>query len=1113
MFVSFDLLAFVFWLLISTFIPGAILSFSLFKKDEFSAISKLFLGFALGFVLLPLIPFLLYFIAGIKFSYEIALLSVGVLYLIAIAFFVKNKAYEISLPESIDRNKLLLSVILLVILIFSYMVRIGSYSPIFQELDPYFYTYTAQQLLVLGENPFDDQTSWYPEVEVNHRIIPELSYLEATWYSLYTGGADYNNMTLSLIASMYPPIAAMLAVFLIYALIATVSKKEWGIAAAGIAAFLPIFLYKLAAGEMEVQPYAFFSLFFLYAMYALSLVKKDLRFSALSGLAFAAVALGSSSQILAVASLLIFMILQSVAYFIKKKDASDLRFLFRSNAIIFVIGPLFGSAILKDVFTIGSPSVSIAIPFLLGVAITGVLYLLKENMKQLQQIRVASAGIAAAVVLAFVILSILLYAAGQPGGEDLAQMLQGSIGSFGSSFYAIFVLAVIIAAGIFYLFVLPASESRTTLMILLAVIMLGLFVFAATPFGDYVESIGKSGFGLSEFNTPLDRTIAEQNLAPSTFGSQMGFIGDIYIDENGRGVVSMILWPLTALSSLVSLALGSSHNFSVFIQDLVTNIILAVGTIISIPLFLISTFVNIAFTVAVETLNLLLGTTVEYTSKANSFMLFWVFAFWAALAYSLYRFVTKEEDNLFLLFFAVVMPPFVVGLIKAKYTIYSAVLLAVGIGFVLGVSSDALSKIKNWNKALLIIAAFLVIFQFIYNGYAVSLLWGSVQPLYQDDPAALQVKFQQFCQETGDPEVCAAAADPMGYASQGTNYQYSQKLCMLSLYSEYRYLQGFMQGDPFWEMQASYFRCSRLSTYWVDSMEWIKDNTEEGSRVISWWDYGHWINYFGQRNSVLRNEHTSHDMIGAVADAYLDATPETLKEYMTAHDSKYALFDIELIAGGGSLGGKYGALNYLSCAWNNETNVSFGPGESRCEADHLWETIYVSQTPCTISSLTGKEGLTAYKVYVAGEYSPNYYPVCVNPQDQQAVAFCQNVIAVEPTYCVGTAMLATGQNTTATYYLNETYENGDLKLNKAILQFPYQIQNTYHMGTVTSVTLLYTNDPIWIENGVIKSGYEDRKGKFYDSNLYRAVFLNSIPGFNLVYSTSDGAVKIFKIAE
>ncbi len=47
---------------------------------------------------------------------------------------------------------------------------------------------------------------------------------------------------------------------------------------------------------------------------------------------------------------------------------------------------------------------------------------------------------------------------------------------------------------------------------------------------------------------------------------------------------------------------------------------------------------------------------------------------------------------------------------------------------------------------------------------------------------------------------------------------------------------------------------------------------------------------------------------------------------------------------------------------------------------------------------------------------------------------------------------------------------------------------------------------------MVASGYEDRKGKFYDSALYRALFLNDLPGFTQVYSTPTGAVRIYKIS-
>jgi len=1032
MVLSFDLLAFIFWLFVSSFIPGAILAFSLFKKDDFYCIEKLLIGFALGFILLPLIPFVLYLVVGVHFSHGLALLSVALLYIVALVFFAKNKAYEdIPIPanllEFVTSKKFIVSAILVILLLASFLIRIGSYGPIFQELDPYFYTYPAQQLLVLGENPFNDQTAWYPELEVNHRIIPEISYLEAIWYSLYTGGGEYDNMLLSTIAGMYPPVAAVLSLFFVYLFVSRTGKREWGLLAAGLAAFIPVFIYKLSAGEMEVQPYAFFSLMFFYAMYVISLKTKDLRFSALAGLGFLAVALGSSSQLLALASMMIFVALQSVAYFIQRDNEEDFRFLLVSTTIVFLIGALLGSALLKDIFSIGVPQLTIIVPFAISLAAGGLLYYVKQKI----------------------------------------------------------------------------PDQMTALMMLAVLALVGLIVFFATPLGDYVQGIGEHGFGLSEYNKPLDRTIAEQGNAPSSFGSQMGFFADTYYEETRPAVISTILWPIVAVFNLVGAG------------DMIGQ---AVALVFSYFMLIFSLIVNAVFTITVAILNFFLGTTVEFEWKANSFLFFWVFAFWISLAYSLFRFITKREDNLYLLFFAIIMPPFLVGIIKAKYTIYAAVLLAVGIGFLFSRANDLFASLgdsgleKVAYHGLIVVAILLVAIQFVYNGLAPSLLWGATQPLYQNDPMALQAKFQDFCAQSGDPVVCAAANDPLGYADQGTNFQYDQRLCLLSLYSNYSFIQNSQAAPPL-QTTAAYFRCQRISTYWIDSMEWLNENTPEGSVVISWWDYGHWINFFGDRNAVLRNEHRSHEMIGAVADGYLDATPEELKAYMKAHGSEYALFDIELVAGGGTLGGKYGALNYLSCAWNNETSVANAPGQSLCEAEHLWETIFISQTPCTISSLTNKSGYVAYEIYENGLYRSFYRGECISPQDQETATKCQQNIRAEPTYCVGEATLINGQPTTATYYLNETYPNGDLKLNKAVLQFPYTLPTSMHMGPVTSATLLYTEDILWLENGNLKSGYEDRKGKFYDSALYRAIFLNNLPGFEQVYSTSDGAVKIYKISE
>ncbi len=1031
---------FLAWLAISSFIPGAAISISLFRRESaFSLIEKALIGFALGFFLLPMVPFLLYLVLGIKFSHEIALLSVAVLYAAAAASMLISRAYEDFVPRGMKLSltaDIVVPVLLIVLLVLTFMARFGSYSPVFQELDPYFYTYPAAQLLTLGENPFDDQTAWYPELEVNHRVVPAISYLESIWYSLYTGGAPYDNMLLAAIASMYPPVAAVLSVFFIYLFVSVITKREWGLAAAGLASFVPVFIFKLAGGEQEVQPYAFFALMFFYAMYALAFVRRDIRlppgngldfgkdaiYPLLAGLAFMALSLGSSSQILAIASIIIFVMGASALIFIRDKDGALLRHLLIVNAAVFVLGPLLAGAVLKPFFLSGSLSLSFAVSGLVPVLFCGLLYALKTRLQFSDRMSSASA--------------------------------------------------------------------------LAAILILGFALYAATPLGDYVRNIGKSGFEIALYNAPLDRTIAEQGAAPSAFGGQMGFI---------------------AQSFYIPPAMDTLPNaFSMVMYAL-----LAPATII----------VNIALSLFVAVANLVLGTEVDFGDKDPSFMHLWLMLFGVACAYAAARFLKRDEDGIFLLMLAIVLPPLVVGLIKAKYTIYAGVLLAMAIGYTFGQAGDIIDRIfrgilkeetlRYAVYSLPLLLAFLAVaLQFLHLGYAPSLIWGSTLTLYQNDPSALGAKFAAICAESGDADVCAAAADPSGYAARGTNYQYSSKLCMLSVFSDYATLSYMYDGDPSndgmippHEATAASFRCQRLSEYWVDSMEWIKGNTEPGARITSWWDYGHWINYFGERNAVVRNEHASHAMIGDVAHGYLDATPEELRSWMQAHGTEYALFDYELVSSGGGLGGKYGALNYLSCARDNKTSVRFAPGESACEAEHLWESVIVSANPCTISPLTGKTGYTAYKMYAGDTYLPYYPDVCRAPADSNSIAYCRDYIRAVPAYCVGNATVASGQPQLATYYLNETNVNGDLKLNKAFLGLPYLLQTSSHFGQAYGFTLFYTRDPVWLENGEITDGYGDRKGKFYDSALYRAIFLDDLPGFTQVYSSPTGAVKIYRIAE
>ena len=1037
MFVAFDpftLLAIVF---ACFFVPGALLSFAILRKESFLFIEKAFIGFGIAVVAIPAIPFLLYFFLGISYTYELALGAVGLFYLIAIVLFAYTRTYEDLISyfkeakfKSLvtDWKKLGVPVLLLILLLVSFWIRFGSYSPVFQELDPYYYTYVPQQIIELGFNPLDDQTAWFPEVDVDHRIVPELGYLEAIWNSIYNGSNEYDNMLLADIASIYPPIAALLAVFFLYFLIGSYYKREYGIIGAGIAAFAPMFIFKLMAGEQEVQPYAFFALAFFYAMYALMITKKDIKYAVLAGIAFFGLSLGSSSEILAIGTVIVFSLIYAIILYLRDENSEELKTMIKLHAVFFLIGIVLASSILKGLFynqVIGTASL---IPAIMILVFYGLLILLKEKVTQVSP-------------------------------------------------------KIVIAA----------------------IIIIGL-IFILSPLGEPIKRIGASGFGVVEFTSPLYRTVAEQGTAGGFLYGSIGFVAAPYQDPavannpdleatKHSDVGSELISPIALIINGVLGPFIGSDAASALTSPLY---VLGdwIGVILGYMFWIITGIVNIVFSIGVGLTNLVLGTEVDYTDKGNSILFLWIFMFAVALVYSFYR--NKDgKISIPLLFAALIFPPFLVGILKAKFTIYSAFFLGAAIAFILGEADYFVRTFKGagkdnkilsleiseedrekYAKYIMAFGFILLFLQFMHGQYALSLFTNTFNVRYQDDPLAVQDKLQEICDASGDTTVCAAAADPMGYANLGTNYQYNNKLCMLSILSDYRYYTGEKSGGGS-ELWAAQMRCHRVTDYWIESMEWIKTDTESDSRTTSWWDYGHWINFFGQKDTVLRNEHQSHSMIGNVAYAYIDGSPEDLIDFMKAHDSEYALFDIELVSSGSMLGGKYGALNYLSCAYMNKTNVSFSPGQSACEAEHIWEIVYIMKDTtgqfCTISENKNITGIVGY--YSNGQ----------------------------PVYCVGPVTMADGSQSTGTYYLDQKYPSGDLKLSKGLLSMPIDY------GNAMGYTVFYTDDKVWFENGEIVDGMDDAKGEFYNSNLYRGIFLNSIPGFEQVFD--NGAIKIYKIEE
>ena len=63
------------------------------------------------------------------------------------------------------------------------------------------------------------------------------------------------------------------------------------------------------------------------------------------------------------------------------------------------------------------------------------------------------------------------------------------------------------------------------------------------------------------------------------------------------------------------------------------------------------------------------------------------------------------------------------------------------------------------------------------------------------------------------------------------------------------------------------------SNDWIEALDWIKNNTDEDSKIISWWDYGYWIETKGERTTFIDNATIETRVIKNIAETFF-STPE-----------------------------------------------------------------------------------------------------------------------------------------------------------------------------------------------------------------------------------------------
>ena len=75
---------------------------------------------------------------------------------------------------------------------------------------------------------------------------------------------------------------------------------------------------------------------------------------------------------------------------------------------------------------------------------------------------------------------------------------------------------------------------------------------------------------------------------------------------------------------------------------------------------------------------------------------------------------------------------------------------------------------------------------------------------------------------------------------------------------------------------------------WLESLEWIKNNTPEDSVVAAWWDYGYWISTMSQRITLADNATIDSVQIERLAKIFL-STPDGAWKILQDMDADYVV--------------------------------------------------------------------------------------------------------------------------------------------------------------------------------------------------------------------------------
>ena len=278
--------------------------------------------------------------------------------------------------------------------------------------------------------------------------------------------------------------------------------------------------------------------------------------------------------------------------------------------------------------------------------------------------------------------------------------------------------------------------------------------------------------------------------------------------------------------------------------------------------------------------------------------------------------------------------------------------------------------------------------------------------------------------------------------------------------------------------------CNVVPSYWLTAAQWMTANVGPyAPRILAWWDYGDWINWFGHSNAVIRGDNANALEDYAVAADYVLGPKDgfnasVLANMMNTNETKYIVMDQGLIQ-------KWQALDFLACVHTNATSEAYAIAQGHASNPPV--PYVLGNSPCEIAHDPefAVIPLPALLPQNSSTQSLSYYCSMSNSTTQFVKTYLVHGNSLSNnTVCVDTTPNSNG--------VLSTYDANGTKLNAVL-------QSSELLGEVSISNIPFLEYLMIYLPNAPNNTITDAPSQFYNSSFYKGFFFGTLPGFKQVY--------------